>query len=251
MSLLDLFRRHEGPGYRLHHHDPLKKRLKAGALVVLLVGGGWGLYELGYLASGFDQSRTAERLNDYQERVAYLEQQNQQLTQQFAQLERSQGIDSEATTQLSSALTAMEAEMLELREELAFYRSIVSPSKMESGLHVQSFQLERGEAEGEYHYKLVLTLVRGNNRVARGGVEMTVSGTAQGEPRTLTLAELDPGTKELKFSFKYFQSIEGTLTLPAGFEPSKVALKVEASDRRLDDIETSYEWKTTLVGEST
>ena len=250
MSLSDLFKRNEGPGYRLHHHDPLKKRFKALLLVVLLGAAGWGLFELGYLESGFDEQRTADQLQTYRERVAYLEQQNRRLTQQLALFERSEGIDSEATAQLSSALEAMETEMLELREELAFYRSIVSPSKMEPGLHVQSFELEPGEVEGRYHYKLVLTLVRGNNRVARGGVEMRVAGEADGEPRTLTLSELDPGTKELKFSFKYFQSIEGSLTLPAGFVPRKVELKVDASDRRLDDIEKSYEWNTTLMGET-
>jgi len=251
MSLSDLFKRNEGPGYRLHHHDPLKKRFKALLAIALLGGAGWGLYQLGYLESGFDEQRTADQLQAFRERVSYLEQQNQRLTQALAQFERAQGIESEATVQLSSALTAMESEMLELREELAFYRSIVSPSKMEPGLHVQSFQVERGEAEGQYHYKLVLTLVRGNNRVARGGVEMQVAGVMDGEPRTYTLAELDPGTKELNFSFKYFQSIEGSLTLPAGFQPGKVELKVDATDRRLDDIETSYEWNTTLVGGET
>lgn len=251
MSLFDLFKRHEGPGYRLHHHDPLKKRLKALFMIVALVAAGWGLFRLGYMESGFDAQRSADRLGDLKERVAYLEQQNSVLTRQVAQLERSKGIESEATEQVSTALASMEAEMLELREELAFYRSIVSPSKMEPGLHVQSFQIERGEADGQYNYKLVLTLVRGNNRVARGGVQMRVAGTMDGEPRELTLAEMDPGTEELNFSFKYFQSIEGTLTLPEGFVPGKVELKVDASDRRLDDIEASYEWKTTLVGEST
>ena len=250
MSLFDLFKRHEGPGYRLHHHDPLKKRFKAVVFVILLGVCGWGLYHLGYLQSGFDASQTADRLQEFKERVAYLEQQNLKLTQSLAQLERSKEIESEATQQVTAALTAMEAEMLELREELGFYRSIVSPSKMDPGLHVQNFQIERGEAPGEYHYKLVLTLVRGNNRVARGGVDLRVVGVADGETRSLTLGEMDSGATELKFSFKYFQSIEGTLALPAGFEPSKVELKVDASDRRLDDIEASYDWNTTLVGES-
>ena len=139
--------------------------------------------------------------------------------------------------------------MLELREELAFYRSIVSPSKMEPGLKIQAFQLERGEAEGEFHYKLVLTQVRGNNRIARGSVEIRVSGTQGGEPKELTLAQMVSGTEELKFSFKYFQSVEGTLKLPAGFQPLKIDLKVDTTTRELEDIETSYEWNTTVVGE--
>lgn len=249
MTLFDLFKRHDGPGYRLHHHDPLKKRLKAFLLLVLLVGGGWGLYQYGYLKSGYDASAADERLLALRERVDYLTRQNRELTQQVARLERSRVIEAEAATQVSTALSAMEAEMLELREELSFYRSIVSPSKMEPGLHIQTLELERGEGEGEYHYKLVLTLVRGNNRVARGTVDMRVSGQIGGESRTLGLAAIDPGA-ELRFSFKYFQSLEGTLSLPAGFQPRKLEVKVDASDRRLEDIDTSYDWNVILTGEN-
>ncbi|MBD3618355.1 MAG: hypothetical protein HUJ28_02655 [Chromatiales bacterium] len=249
MSLFDLFKRHDGPGYRLHHHDPLKKRLKAFLLLALLAGSGWGLYQYGYLKSGYDARSADEHLLALRERVDYLTRQNRELTQQVAQLERSRVIEAEAATQVSTALSAMETEMLELREELSFYRSIVSPSKMEPGLHIQRLELERGEAEGEYHYKLVLTLVRGNNRVARGTVDMRVSGQIGGESRTLGLAEIDPGA-ELRFSFKYFQSLEGTLLLPAGFQPRKLEVKVDASDRRLDDIDTSYDWNVILTGEN-
>lgn len=251
MRLSSLLHGRQEGGYRVHRHDPLKRRLQVLAALVLLAVAGVFLYRLGFTMSGYERDRAVQERTRLLEQIAFLEQRNEELTRQVAGLQRSQVISKQANAQVTQALNEMEAKMLELKEELSFYRSIVSPSSMEAGLHVQSFRLEPGEGAGEYLYKLVLTLVRGNNRVARGDIDLIVEGLQDGVPVTLSLKQLSPqGSDRLRFSFKYFQSVEGVIALPEGFEPQRVAIHVTPNSRRLQSVQQSYDWAAILVGES-
>lgn len=251
MGLTGWLRSKHEKGYRVHHYDPVKKRLLWALFLVALVGAGWGLYRLGFSMSGYAQSEAYRERHRLLEQIAFLEGENERLTQRAATLERGQAIAGEANDEVKDSLNKMEAELLELKEELSFYRSIVSPSSMEPGLHVQSFQLEHGESERQYLYKLVLTLVRGNDRVARGEVQIKVEGLDNGLPKTLSLAELvSQGSGQLKFSFKYFQSVEGMMVLPEGFEPQRISIMIKPTSGRLDPVEATFDWANTVVGDS-
>lgn len=250
MRLSSLLRGRHGRGYRVQHHDPLKSGLQLLAALVLLAAAGWALYRLGFTMSGYERDLAVQERARLLEQIAFLEQRNEELTRQVAGLERSQAISQQANAQITAALNEMEARLLELTEELSFYRSIVSPSSMEPGLHVQSFRLEPGEGDGEYIYKLVLTLVRGNNRVARGDIDLSVEGLQDGVPATLSLKQISAqGSDRLRFSFKYFQSVEGVIALPRDFEPRRVAIHVKPNTRRLQSVQQSYDWAAVLVGE--
>lgn len=238
-------------GYRVQHHNPRKTRILTLLSLVLLVAAGWGLYRLGFWMSGFAEESALEDRQHLEDRIDFLEDQNAALTRQLASLQRGALIEREAAGDVSATLHQMESELLLLREELSFYKSIVSPSAMEPGLHVQSFELEQGEDAGEYLYKLVLTQVRGNSRVARGEVDIEVTGLLEGRLERLRLGRLTGRAEDvLEFSFKYFQSVEGVIVLPAGFEPSRVAVRVKPKTKRLEAVEREYEWDSALVGEN-
>lgn len=246
-----MFSRGQERGYRVHLHDPVKKRLRALFVVILLAAAGWGLYRLGFVMSGFEHETAAIEHDRLLDRIDFLESENARLARELAGYERGQAMENQAVGTITDDLNSMEAKMLELQEELSFYRSIVSPSSMESGLHVQSFEVERGDGAREYLYKLVLTLVRGNNRIARGEVDMVVEGLMKGLPETLTLKQLSPqGGDELKFSFKYFQSMEGAMVMPKDFEPQRVLIRVKPSSGRLDPVEAGFDWSRAAVGDN-
>jgi hypothetical protein len=237
-------------GYRVKHHDPRKARLVFLVSLALLAAVGWGLFRLGFSMSGFAEQVALEEQQRLEDRIAFLEDQNTLLTGQVASLQRGELIEREAAGDVTATLHEMESELLLLREELAFYKSIVSPSAMQPGLHVQSFELERGEDADEYHYKLILTQVRGNSRVARGDVDIEVTGLLDGRLERMQLGQLtSQGEDRLTFSFKYFQSVEGVIVLPRGFEPARVAVRVKPKSKRLEAVEREYEWDSALAGD--
>jgi hypothetical protein len=49
---------------------------------------------------------------------------------------------------------------------------------------------------------------------------------------------------DLQFSFKFFQILSGTITLPEGFEPVelKIKAKVFRNKRKQDDYNQTFEW---------
>ena len=135
-------------------------------------------------------------------------------------------------------------EILELKEELAFYRGIVSPKDAASGLHLQSFKIESsGRAQG-YRYKVILTQVLQNDRLARGIVKIKVDGLQGQTPKTLNLSDITANSvKDLEYRFKYFQNLEGDLLLPKGFSPLRVTISVLPNGRDGEEtIEKTYDW---------
>lgn len=209
-------------------------------LAVILIA--WGMYEYGRYEGGFDVVAAFDRQQQLQLELDGRHQENAQLREQMAVLERSSQIEQEAYKQLEGTVNGLQNEILELKEELAFYRGIVSPGDAQAGLNLQTFELTPTLIERKFHYKLVLTQVLSTGVVAYGNISFSVEGSQEGQPMEYTLAQLSSNDKELRFRFKYFQSFEGDVTLPDGFIPSKVNLVVKPRSRKHKQLTESINW---------
>lgn len=230
--------------YRVQPYDPARVWVRRMVALVGIVVFGWLCYEAGVRLSG----------DRYQELVALraqlrdMEAQRATLLSRLAVLQRSSEVDSLASEQVRQTLTGLEAEVMSLNKQLAFYKNIVAPSTMKPGLRVQDLQLSKAGPDGRYHYKLVLIQVRGDNRLAKGRVELAVRGRQGGRELSLSSAELG-AEGPIRFSFKYFQRLEGHLVLPQGFKPSQIEVRVKSQTKKLEPIHRRYAWDKTLVGE--
>ena len=225
--------------YRIEHHDPVRKLVIQAVVVGLVILLGWGLFRLGFRLSGFEELAAERRIESLSAQVARLKAENRRLRSDAAYQRQSAAVEHKALESLRQGLEQAQAENLRLKEELSFYRSIVSPSTMRPGLHIQSLTLENGAQKGEYHYRVVLTLVRGNGRVAKGRARLSVLGTRQGKPATVEVS----GREALRFSFRYFQRLEGDLKLPEGFEPRALRVVAEPATGKLEAAEREFPWQ--------
>jgi len=166
------------------------------------------------------------------------------LREQKAQLQRAAQIERQAYNELDNNLKGLQGEILELKEELAFYRGIVSPRDASRGLRLQTFTIE-AVGPRSYRYKVVLTQVHKNDRLARGRVTLQVEGLQDGTPRILDLGRLSAKpVKELNYRFKYFQKLEGDLKLPKGFQPLRATARILPGGRRQNIIQKTIDWPT-------
>jgi len=228
------------PQLVVHEHDPFKRGLLILLFVVILVAAGYLLYDYGHSRAGHDFDFLENEQLSLQTQIKELDTEVERLRNQLVSNQRSAEIEKQAYAEVDTSLRTMQAEILELEEEVAFYRSIVAPGETATGLRIQRFGIEPSGQEQGYFYKLVLTQVSKNTRTVKGRVVMQVEGLRNGKPHKLNLTSLSStGQKQLDFRFKYFQSFEGNLVLPEGFVASRVHVKVSSKRKTL---EKSFSW---------
>lgn len=224
-------------------HRPWHFRLVIGGLLLAAVLSGWGLFEYGRYRAGFDTMAAQQEQGELNRQNAELHQEIVTLREEKAMLERSIQIDRQAYKALEATVGGLQAEIADFKSELAFYRGIVSPKDAQQGLRVETFEISANGVENSFRYKLVLTQVLKSDRLARGRASFEVEGLQDGQNKTLLMHEVSAeATKFFNFNFKYFQNFEGDLTLPAGFIPLRVVVKVDPAGGSADKVEKIVEW---------
>lgn len=226
-------------------HHPLKSRILLGILIVGLVIIGWALFEYGRFSAGYDMIEAGDEHAILLKHVNDLETDIENLREEKAVLERAAQIERKAYDELDTTLKVLQAEILELKGELAFYRGIVSPKDAAHGLHLQRFRVEPNGKPNGYRYKVILTQVLQNDQYARGAIKIRIQGLQGNQPKVLNLYDVTEKTvKELEYRFRYFQNMEGEITLPSGFKPERVTVSVEpkTSGSNQGPIEKTFDW---------
>lgn len=213
------------PQLVVHERDPLKQGILIALLLFVLVGLGYLIYSYGHSRADYDYDGLESQNDILQDRLEQLVSEIDKTREELIASKSNSKVEKFAYKEVDASLQELQSEILELKEEVAFYRSIVAPGQSAGGLRIQRFNLE--QISDSYRYKLVLTQVIKNNRVTRGNVVMQVEGVRKGKSVKLNLISLSAqGQKQLDFRFKYFQSFEGDLVMPKDFTPSRVHVKV-------------------------
>ena len=79
-----------------------------------------------------------------------------------------------------------------------------------------------------------------------GRVHLDVEGIFEDRPATLDWARLSAeGSAAPAFRFKYFQQLDGYLTLPQGFSPTRLVVSLE-SPGQAPAVQRPYDWEDLL-----
>lgn len=186
----------------------------------------------------------------YKKQLLLVTKQRDSAEQQLANITMGADVDRATVDGLRIELKDNQDKIAELTEEISFYKGLMSPSERERGLSVRDVEILATAVEGVYHYKLVLQQTALKHRLLKGSARVVLIGSAVNEKgeqiqRRYALADVsaDLKTVDIPLRFKYFQNIEGELTLPAGFEAQKIELVARATSPKKVQIEQTYEWK--------
>ena len=221
-------------------HRPWRSATKVAVwLGVMLLA--FGFYELGQYRAGHHKFEVAAEREALQVKVDEQARTNAGLTEQVTILQRTQAIDGEAYQVVRNDLKQLQEEILELREEVEFYRGIVSPAERQAGLNIQTFKLEPAGEEGLFHFELVMSQVLKNDRFVKGVVKLHLQGVSEGEPQTLNFSAISPNESvSSKFRFRYFQRMEGDIRVPQNFLPRNVMVEMAPQGRKA--ISKTFPW---------
>lgn len=215
-----------------------KLLLAVGIVTAIVLSVGW-IYNYGVSMAGFERSSAATEQQRLREEIRRREAEVQELRDSLARAERSLQMNETAFQELDRSLKGSAQEIVKLREELNFYRNIISPADKKGGLRIQSLLIEPAGAGSQYRYKLVLIQALKHEQTIIGSASFEISGDQAGHDSTITIP--GSGDRAIRVNFKYFQDIEGRFDLPKNFRPRRVKVSVTPSGGS-QIIEESYAW---------
>ena len=197
-----------------------------GAWVALAVAGAWLLVTiLGGLGTSYGQ--LDGELARLQESVETQEKELTELRARTAQSERQLQMERAAAADLAKQLKALTFDNAKLKEDLAFFQSLMSPAGAREGaINVSRFRLQP-ERGGEYRYQMVLVQSGLRAKEFQGRLQFVIDVQHEGRKVTVTVpAEGERDTKEYQLNFKFFQRLEGTFKLNPGSVLQGVQVRV-------------------------
>ena len=172
----------------------------------------------------------------------------EQLTEVEAQLEvqtTQNQMGQQALEMVRRELANQKEQIASLEEGLQFYRSLMAPGEIAQGLSLRPLELVALDIPGQFSYRMVAQQEARKHSQLKGDLSAEVNGVLADQQVSYAFAELSPEveTPLIELRFRYFQSIEGTLILPEGFEPRSVSLVATATAPRKMEAREQYPWQ--------
>ncbi|MHB1514070.1 DUF6776 family protein, partial [Acidiferrobacter sp.] len=202
---------------------------------VLIVLGGFALYEYGESVAGFNIQAASLAKTQADAKISHLRREIVRLQASLAISKRSLQTDTVAYGDLATALKRSDQQLISLREKLGFYHAILGAPHKAAGVHIDKFHLVRGAKT--WHYNLVLIQSLAFQRWVYASIRFTVQGRMAGHSSDVDYPRLVD--TPLTVHFKYFSDVQGRLALPAGFIPQRVIVTVAATGHT---IKQAYPW---------
>ena len=168
----------------------------------------------------------------------------------LVQLENQQKIDRAASEQVQVQLKALENENARLKEDLAFFESLLPTPANAKGVVIRSFRLQAlndserengrepvrkanrkpGDEPQALRYRLLVQQSGRPERDFVGAVSLTVSLQQGGRPWILQLPDATiPDAGPPPLAFRHYQRVEGTFELPEGAVVRSVLVKIQSN----------------------
>jgi hypothetical protein len=184
---------------------------------------GAGFVALGYALSYWRYASGAS--GDLRQEFSRLLQENQRLHAEAIHVERQQQITSVAQKDLSKDLSLLQEENVRLKEDVAFYRSILEDGAGAAVIKLHSFKVSAGGRPGEYQYRLLLVQSGKHDKSVQGTLQLTVSGVKDGQPVLQQVMGERVAQHNGKVNFKYYQPVEVSFFLPPQIQPQNIEAK--------------------------
>lgn len=191
------------------------------------VAGGWYLLQTSGRKALVETGKLNRELQAARDEI-------QDLTRQLAIIENSGRVDRMAARGTQDDLRNLQDQLAEAGRELEFYKRIISPEQRNHELRIQGLKLLENSGN-----RFVLTVSQGVARenAVSGVAKLQFRGKMNAENFTFGLREVDSEKRDkLGFSFKYFQTLSGSLEFPQGFELESIEVSIRSSDGSVSQV---------------
>ena len=195
-------------------------------LVALIAGMWWWGFDFGQFLGGLNRGAVAEKQARLEAEASVARSENEQLRARLAELESDLNVTRGAQATLSRQTLDLQNENTQMKEELAFLRTLFSDTGKPGTVTIQRLTAERDRDDV---YRFSMLVVRGGSPADEFSGQLTLLANlaAGGHSSMLTLPDDQPDTAgALRLKFKYYQRVEGTFRVPPGSQLKSLQARV-------------------------
>lgn len=183
-------------------------------------------YDSGRLPSSSPASNLREQLADTKELAEKYKSERDQFSTTVNAAESQLNIERSAQKQLAAQVKALEQENLALKEDLAFFESLLPNATGPQGINIRRVKLDL-ISPNQLRYRLLIMQGGKGDQVFAGNLQLVLSTLQNGKSAMINFPDSTPAEQDkFKLSFKHYQRVEGVLTLPEGAIPKTVQARV-------------------------
>jgi hypothetical protein len=165
------------------------------------------------------------------------------LAQQLTQFRTSAEIDRQSMEDLRQLVMTQKAQLNASERDLKVYKDLLSPSVKTNplGISFGVFTVIPLKETGHFNYSLTVQKLSTKEADFAGSLEFRIIGQQGGKSLQLSLYQVSSQVTvpSIPLSFKYFQTLEGDMTLPVDFIPQTVELVVKTVDKKAPPLVTA------------
>ncbi|MDB5761880.1 MAG: hypothetical protein JWQ21_875 [Herminiimonas sp.] len=185
--------------------------------IVLGLGGAVAMwtYDMGRSFTGFNPG-AKEQLATFKEQIDKLSAERDQFSSTVDSAESQLNIERSAQKQLAAQVKALEVENTRLKEDLAFFESLLPADTGSHGIAIRRLKVEIIDPN-QLRYRLLIMQGGKGERDFVGNIQFAVTVVQGGKSAMMIFPEAASGDLgKFKLGFKHYQRVEGVLTLPDG-----------------------------------
>lgn len=167
-----------------------------------------------------------------------------ELESQLVRAEQAASVDRLALQDLRVNIGRLREQISQLEEDVLFYKQIADSGRGETGLVVSQLDLIATEQADRFRYKIKFEQLGTGGNLIEGFANVAVAGVKDDMELTLPLGALSNSMQgeSIKLRFRSFQDVEGEITLPYGFEPSRVEILAVTEEPDSKTLQKNFGW---------
>lgn len=207
-------------------------------ILAALVTVGFVLYGLGRAGIGPGVPGLSANLGGLRDELRDRDATIAQLRRQLADYDTSKTAQEQERRELARTIGELQAEVARLRQQVEFYRGVVTTPDARAPVAVRSFRIVRSLDSTRPSLRLALVQPGNPRAVVSGSVRTTIEGRRGSQADRISLPVRN-------FSFRYLENLELPVNLPDGFVPERVTVEIRAGGRDTAPVVQSILWPVT------
>jgi len=204
----------------------------------------------GYRLGNFFHGYQKQTMQQQKQRLDDLYGKHVEQTKRINTLEVELEVERLASQQSQAMLKTIEQAHYQVKKELAFYEKVMAPEKQADGLVIESLTISPTASPNHFRFQAALVQQTVKKRYVKGHIELSFVGSLNNKPNKVSISKISTlSKKDLTFSFKYFQIIEGEFTFPDNFIAEKLELSAILPKNKWQEphrVDENYLWQNVL-----